>query len=478
MKNNQNEKRKYNINVKRISAIIIALLMLTTSFSALTRFTGQTTVLASIDGDTTYPDQNITIGEPKIPIIWRGNQYNIIGPHTPIWINSTDNESGSERIEYSVWLAVDLNADTIQWRFLYSNTVYDDDEDGTISAEFYLSETCFHEIRYQCWDNEGNTAGVYTKDVFVDASAPITTKIAGCPQYGDAQIQPLWASDRTMLHFISVDQGCFPGGTGVYQLTIIVWWKPGMCDDQGPLNVVDTIAIVDQDSNDLNRTVGSIAYDYHFTQNGFFEVEFYSIDVFGNTEIEWKQQHRVDVLPPQIIKTHPTHGYLRINDSEGYLKCGLPIKLEATDEPTPTCNNSGLDQVYWRYEYNGQNYPLHGELGAINGSTIAEKYCMDASDISNYWWYVYTTDGIRFNEECQHNLSYFGIDNVGNYGTVHHQIYYVDNTAPYIDVTYRDHGYYQGTVDHLKCFTPITLNAYDNPTHLCQSGVESIFYRY
>ena len=88
MKYNQNEKRNYNINVKRISALIIALLMLTTSFSALTRFTGPTTVRADINGDITPPDQTIAIGEPKIPIIWRSNNYYVINASTPITIDT------------------------------------------------------------------------------------------------------------------------------------------------------------------------------------------------------------------------------------------------------------------------------------------------------------------------------------------------------------------------------------------------------
>ncbi|MFH1100654.1 MAG: NosD domain-containing protein [Methanobacteriota archaeon] len=468
------EKKPISRNNIRIqaSAIILAL------FMTLTAFTTMTHNPVRAEGDITPPIQTLEFGAPKLPITWHSNNYYIISPYTTIWINSSDEESGSDRIQYSVWLADDINANPLQWRHLeqYDRTVYDEDEDGFISAEFTLQETCFHEIRYQCWDKEGNTAGLYSEDVFVDASAPVTTKTVGCPEYGVGEIQPPWANYRTPIIFHSVDESCFPGGTGVNSIILKIWWKPDTCTDEGALQLVDTITIIDQDMYDTDPAEGVISYEYHLLVTGFYELEWYGTDIFGNEEIAWKQQHRVDNESPNIDIEYPTHGYMRIGEDEGYLKCNLPFSMTAYDMPISTCN-VGFDQLYWRYEYDWQLYPAPGEDGAINGADIAAQYCFTDPEIENYWWYIDNADNIMFTEECRHDMYYFATDNLGNYHLNHH-VFYVDNTEPYVEVTYPDHGYYPGVEDHLKVNIPITLNAYDNPANYCQSGIESLFYRY
>ncbi len=430
--------------------------------------------------DDIPPEQIFEIGNPNITRIWRENLYYVVGPCTPISITSIDDDSGSDRIEYSVWVAEDLNADTISWVELeeYHSIVYDEDDgkdDGITHVEFYLNEKCLHEIRYQCWDEAGNTEGLFSVDLFVDKCTPKVIKQVGCPQYGVGVIQPPWATMATPLEFSTYDRCCLPNGTAVKSLTIKVWWKPTTCNDTGAMNVISTIYVEDGCSADTDLREGYVGYTYHFPLSGWYELEYWAEDIMCNTGAHTKQQHRVDVEPPEIIKTHPDHGYMRINDTFGYLKAGEEITLEAYDMPDDTCN-VGLQGLYWRYEWNGTMYPQPGDPDAIDGATILVPYCVSNPDVENYWWYEYTTP-ITFMEECRHDLFYFAKDHIGNHEH-HHQVYYVDDTEPYMEVEYPGHGYYTGDEDHLKINTPITLNAYDNPDNLCQADIESIFWRY
>jgi len=626
--------------------------------------------------DTTPPIQTIEIGNPKVQRVWRSNLYDVVGPYTPIWINSTDRGdcnctcdigvSGSHYITYSVWLAPDLNASQIKWQHLpqYDTTVYDGDDgvtDGKVHAVLYLNETCFHQIRYQCWDYEGYSDGMYSKDLFVDKCPPTTNKTVGCPEYGAGIIQPPWSSGVTPILFKSSDKCCLENGTGVHNITIMVWWKPDTCNISEPTNVIETIVVEDQSNEDLNDTEGIIEYEYHFKKSGFYELEWWGTDNVGNSEEHWKQQHRVDIEPPIIEKTHPLTGYypleernisflyednfegvdgdtsswstgsatshlntnswsllngdaevsayvdgnsadlthrgirglgvdggepdeidirningaerieitfnrpyqlsyfevrslfageegdvsfwldgqqvgyhhlvgvetlgsgngvvsvnvnfsniantivdgtptiivdrivfyidqnasyapystyavarLKVKPAAGYLKCNTPFNLDVNDMPNTTCN-SGLYGMYWRYEWDSDNdgqveqYPQPGDAGAVNGADITDHFCIDAPNIDNYWWYPYG-NGIQFLSDCQHDVYYFAIDNVGNYGCVQHQVYYVDNVPPIINKTIGEPWHNKSGKLFITSNTPIWVNATDNGTDPCIVG--------
>ena len=323
-------------------------------------------VVPIIRGDDEYPSQSIEFGTPFIMREWRGNDYYVIGPYTPVWINSSDMCPGTERIEYSVWVADDLEENPIVWTELWNAIVYDGDDDdldetfGSIVTEFYLDETCLHEVRYQCWDYDGVTEGFFSKDFFVDKCGPITTKVVGCPTCNDGWPPP-WVSGITPLTFNSVDQCCLPNGTAVDKITIKVWWKPNTCDSSGALFAIETIVVNDGDEKDTNPTDGRVGYEFHFEQTGFYELEWWGKDMMGNVENHHKQQHRVDVEPPEITKAYPEGGYYELNEHEGFLKICAPINLTVEEMPDGTCN-AGLYGMFWRYECNETYYPAEEEV--------------------------------------------------------------------------------------------------------------------
>jgi hypothetical protein len=433
--------------------------------------------------DYEYPLQSIKFGEPKIKRNWRGAPYFVLGPNTPVWINSSDGCPGTQRIEFSVWVADDLE-DPIVWTFLWNKTVYDneegdlDDAFGSIKTEFTHDETCLHEVRYQCWDYDNKTEGLFSNDSFVDKCGPITTKDVGCPTYYGDWPPPPWVSGLTPITFNSVDDCCLPNGTAVDTLKIKVWWKPDTCDSSGALNVIQTITVDDGDANDTNPAEGRVGYEFHFQQTGYYELEYWGIDMMGNKESHHKQQHRVDDDPPEITKTYPEGGYYEIEDHIGFIKCCSPINLTVEEMPNDTCY-SGLYGMFWRYEWNDTLYPPAEEPGAVHGQDIVDHFCVDDPNIANYWWYPYDEE-IHFYEECTHQLYYFAIDNVGNYDDVHHQVYYVDNTPPVAMKVVGEpkcHNTLDGDAWCVKEETPIWINVTDNGTEPCIVGSVYLYYR-
>jgi hypothetical protein len=434
--------------------------------------------------DDEYPSQSIEFGGPKITQEWQWQEYYVIGPYTPVWINSSDMCPGSERIEYSVWVADDLE-DPIVWTFLWNKTVYDQDETedldetyGSIVSEFYLDETCLHEVRYQCWDYDGVTEGFFSIDFFVDKCPPITTKVVGCPKYSYGWPPPPWISGVTPLTFNSIDDCCLPNGTAVDKITIKVWWKADTCDSSGAYILIDTIVVEDGDPEDINPIEGRVGYEFHFEQTGYYELEYWGVDMMGNVESHHKQQHRVDVDPPDITKTYPEGGYCEVDEHEGFIKCCSPINLTVEEMPDDTCN-SGLYGMFWRYKWNDTYYPADGEAGAVDGQDIVDDLCIVDSDISSYWWYPYDEE-IHFYEECVHDLYYFAIDNVGNYDEVHHQIYYVDNTPPIATKEIGEPKCQNDLPPGDWCITsdtPIWINVTDNGTEPCIVGAITLYYR-
>jgi PKD repeat protein len=197
-----------------------------------------------------------------------------------------------------------------------------------------------------------------------------------------------------------------------------------------------------------------------------------------------KQTYYVDGTPPELNKQHPEHGYYPIDPPYvGYLKCNATITITADDIPgiPGSLCVSGVENIFWRYEFNRLSYPLPGEAGAVDGAVLGMLYDYTDPAILNYWWYYNITPAsveFHFEEECIHDLYYWAKDNVCNRGPIHHQTYYVDNTPPKITKTHPDPCYYpfNATAGIIKVGGRIILEAIDGGTYPCISGVEDIYY--
>ena len=61
--------------------------------------------------------------------------------------------------------------------------------------------------------------------------------------------------------------------------------------------------------------------------------------------------------------------------------------MNATDHPDNECK-SGIENIFWRYEYKGVSYPDNPGLEVISGQQIFERYgeAYNTSEIKNYLW--------------------------------------------------------------------------------------------
>ena len=355
-----------------------------------------------------------------------------------------------------------------------------------------MTESCFHEIKYECWDYAGNSDGYREVDFIVDCDGPVVEKEVGQPQYGEAS--PNFVNGKTTLWFNATDTGCLPGGSGVCYIVIKVYWQeyfatPGQPGP--PQTLLETIIVTDGGPYDKNGNEGEISYEFHFKEDCCHELVWWGVDCLGTQGNITKQKHYVDLQPPNITKILPVHGYDEIspeNPHSGYLKAGEKITLIAEDNDTFEQCISGLEALFYRWTWDGNNYPPEWDTSddpypAYNGTELGEIYDIDDPEILDHWWYRVDsgTADIIFDEECRHDLYYWAIDNVWKYGKVHNQTYYVDNKAPCVKLDLpEEHGYIVNDSEsgYLKEDTIVTINASDLGTEGCVSGIESIFWRY
>ncbi len=350
-------------------------------------------------------------------------------------------------------------------------------------TSFSFEENCTHGLEFWAVDCLGNEGEHTEQTHYVDEEVPVDEweYLPAATTYYDTEEGERYIGNRTIKRVNATDRGCNVGGAGVCRIE----WR---VTDDNPFNNIAKGRVYDNDSciydiynanvivtGDNDLTVGVISIDISINEDCQHYIFYTLIDCLGNAAPEVKQPVRVDSQPPEITKTHPTHGWYPINDTHSYLKCGVEINFTAIDLPQGICK-SGLQAMYWRYEWNTQ------EFGDIDGQYLADLYAIDDDPaISDHDWYLYTGN-FTFSEECKHDLYYWAVDNVANYGPVHHQVYFVDNTPPTVHIDFPTHGYVpiaeSDNSGYLKCNTNITLNATDWPEPPCQAGLESIFYRY
>ncbi|MEA2053619.1 MAG: hypothetical protein U9O96_00650, partial [Candidatus Thermoplasmatota archaeon] len=121
----------------------------------------------------------------------------------------------------------------------------------------------------------------------------------------------------------------------------------------------------------------------------------------------------------------------------GFLRACARIGLNATDYPDNQCK-VGVSGIYWRYEYQGEEYPY--ESGVLGGNIpgITEE----DEEIYSYYWYIYDEEeGIHLPEDCIHEFYYFAKDYLCHTSKLHHERWYVDGTAPETDlnISWGDH---------------------------------------
>jgi len=283
------------------------------------------------------------------------------------------------------------------------------------------------------------------------------TKIISPPYLKSCAPLILWAEDLPEI--------CGSGVEGIYY----GFWYEG----DGMWHPMDP---TDEYCGNYNITVykyGRWWYTYtrpiHFHEECIHKLHYWARDNVGNQGPVYKQVYYVDDTPPNVYKEHPDHGYY-VDPTTGtpYLKLCAPIELWAEDGGTPPCI-SGVEDIFYGFWYNETWHPT-GPTDEYCGNYNITMYKHDR------WWYTYTRP-IHFHEECIHTLEYWAKDNVCNQGPIHEQTYHVDGTPPTITKTHPDdYRILNDTAGWIKVCSKITLEAEDNGTPPCISGVEDIYW--
>jgi hypothetical protein len=301
---------------KILGVSIIALFMLMTAVSAVVLFA--TPVKAGTQ-DTTPPIQTIQLGEPIIEDVYDagGNWLDLIGTQTPVWINSSDPESGSAYITYTLF----WNDHFGDWQEGPTYTVEDnlvtsgnqfltdvDDREGYISVKLHFDQSCFHQIHALCFNNAGLSSTTHL-DFLVDADAPSNEEYdyVGPTYYVAGNVR--YISHRTVKRIYANDTGCTGGVAGVCRIE----WKVEDINLAIIANGIvsdDIITYYDNGrvnvTGDLDPTPGKMVIEIRILE----DCEHYIYH-------QAFQYNRVDTKPPVTTKTHPeVHGFMPIEYEE------------------------------------------------------------------------------------------------------------------------------------------------------------------
>lgn len=298
----------------------------------------------------------------------------------------------------------------------------------------------FHTFTVSAIDAQGVSYGDQIVEITIpcDTIPPVTTKIHGsnCVYYDD--FEDVWyMKPCTPIYLYARDD--HPDATGVEYLTYEIWWDQD-CDGRYDM-ITEAGTIFDNDPFDSNPINGEIDIELHINEECCHMLMWYAVDIAGNQEEPHYQFYRLDATPPIITKTHPDPCYYPINQTAGVIKIGDRIILETEDQGIFPCI-AGVENTFYRYEYEGISYPQPGEPGAISGLDLGIIYGYSEPEIIEYWWYLddeYVE--ISFDETCKHTLYYWAKDNACNKGPIHKQIYWVNDCQDevWIDASFGFH---------------------------------------
>jgi len=401
--------------------------------------------------DHTEPNQTIELGEPKI--IGPGGYY-MIGPNTKIWINSSDELSGSKNISYEIYWKENLAGTYV---LVEKETVDDNDPNdtdstkGRISVCITIDENCVHQIDAACYDNEGNVN--YTNiDFLVDTVKPATDSEYIGPQCPDLDPQhppsSIYINNKTVKRINATDSGC-EGGAGVKKIK----WAIGYMNTQ---NIIASGEVYDQATNyfyedenvtvigDNDNTPGQVSIDVILKHDCQHFILYQAVDYVGNEEGQAKQPVKVDTRPPVIEKVVGQPNCSKNAPEEWCVTTNTPIWINATDNTTFPCSVGGVNLTVVVYSFKtGQSTYYYAETptGSHEIASIGP---------------------IHLPEECKHWINITARDCLNN--TVYdNETFYVDDQTPKINITVGNPNCTKNPEEYcVTTHTPITFNVTDN----------------
>ena len=311
----------------------------------------------------------------------------------------------------------------IHWTVLYKVNpddmwVLDQQGIGEADADVVINLTkdSYHLIKYNAVDACNNNETMHFELDIVDTAAPVTTKtMDGTPIAGDGFT---WITQGTNITLNCTDQDPHPSD----HVTLYARYK------------VDVGSWVD-----LTTADGYVKFK--FPEDSVHTLEYYCVDVLGNTEATHTEVDKVDTVAPNTLKAYGTP--LFTSDGREWINSSTSVSLTPTDGGD-VCH-VGVDKTYWRDTVLGSDTPCE-----------SSEECLRLEGTGSFT--VYTVPFYKPEQSC-HLIEYYSVDKLGNTETVKKQCVFVDNSAP---VTVK-------TVDEPKheC-TESEKASYGNPDAGCQ----------
>jgi hypothetical protein len=313
--------------------------------------------------------------------------------------------------------------------------------DPAIGVHFH--EECIHWLYYWTKDNVCHHTDVHRQVYHVDEYNPVVYKEH--PDHGYSAPVEIDVEER------------FDNNSDAYEGEFHVrneWYSSSTCPDGWLRNPSGQNVYKDQ-SIDLTITNHDLNNDLTLTIRVEEVVGDEGITLENGSDVNQKTYTVYVGAGGTEVLTIPVYDYLEflewgvwhwevisMENITQYLRAGAKINLAADD---PGYCASGVQGIYYRYEWNDTMLPGEMHAGVVDGSTLS-----DEPEIANYYWYLYNdSEDIKFNEECVHDLYYFAKDRSCHNSTVHHQVYHVDDSTPVVEEDLPDHGAIGNTTQSL-----------------------------
>ena len=273
---------------------------------------------------------------------------------------------------------------------------------------FTYDEDSYHELH--CWavdalGNRNESQDLYEADI-VDSQLPVTTKWYDGPQYGEEY--PYWINGVTTVVLDAVDPEPHPVGVET------TYWRNTLVDD----------VYCETPASGCSNAVGTGDFVEYLEPSTMEEschlIEYYSVDYLGNTEEVKKQCVFVDKTAPTFYKevgepNHDCHGFWETITGEckehwdWIVTMGTEVEISCVDEGN---HPSGVDKLCYRMEWDGEDMTSE----ECNGGNMEGDYCC----VDNDYMKIY------FEEECEHTLEFYCVDNVNKTSEIDSKVFKVE----------------------------------------------------
>ncbi len=403
------------------------------------------------------------------PVDWdvpyfTGTLDHYITSDTTIYLNATDNPgmcaSGVDHIEYYInrW-------DGSSWQGVASWDTY--------TGPFTLSSigdnnSCLHRIRVRSFDELGHIESSHLQHVMVDNTPPVTWKEHDGPMYMENETMTVSASLSSETEWYTSE----PAGFWIPQvfgsdivlpdpLTSVLWAEQEWSGTTtGAL--VGTITMYHNSFIPTNGTYATQGFGYgSFTWSDGSGGWFNGTYVTDHTGFPSTTHGRIYATGDGTYDGQYFEGEFTGSASGSSLSLSVTfhyttyvtttseITINATDNLSKC--SVGSYQIYYRYWKIGDPIPDF-TTGPMNSSVM-----------------------FSFDEECEHMLEWYVVDDLGTETMHYYQHYRVDDTPPMVT---KEYGNPTGVCDGNRCITtttPIYLNATDAGD--CAVGSYQIFWR-